>query len=92
VIINIQSVAAENLYFRFYLQHIHLRAAFNRKWPSMTSPFLRASTGILKPYSRMLLHKRSTTASFLRGFHAYKTKRSIGQIWISSGADAIIAP
>ncbi len=47
-----------------------LRAAFSRRWPSTTSPSLRASTGILKPNSRMLLHMRSTAASFLRGLRA----------------------
>ena len=31
-----------------------LRAAFKRRWPSTTSPSLRARTGILKPNSRML--------------------------------------
>jgi hypothetical protein len=44
----------------------------------------------LKPYSRMLLHMRSTTASFFLGFLAYKTKRSIGQVWTSSGGDSTI--
>jgi hypothetical protein len=36
----------------------------------ITSPSLRAKTGILKPNSRMLLHMRSTAASFLRGLRA----------------------
>ena len=31
---------------------------------------LRTSTGILNPNSRMLMHMRSTAASFLRGFRA----------------------
>jgi hypothetical protein len=46
---------------------LSLRAAFSRRWPSTTSPSLRASAGILKPNSRMLLHIRSTAESFLRG-------------------------
>jgi hypothetical protein len=45
----------------------NLRAPFRCKWPSITSPSLRASTGILKPNSLMLLNMRSTAASF---FHA----------------------
>jgi hypothetical protein len=47
-----------------------LRAAFGRRWPSTTSPSLRASTGTLKPNSRMLAHMRSAAASFLRGLRA----------------------
>ena len=35
-------------------------AALIRRWPSTTSPSLRANTGILKPTSRMLVHMRST--------------------------------
>lgn len=45
-------------------------APFRRRWPSTTSPLLRASTGILKPNSRMEAHIRSTAASFRRGFRA----------------------
>jgi hypothetical protein len=44
------------------------RAALIRKWPSTTSPSLRASTGILNPNSLIEEHIRSTTASFLRDF------------------------
>ena len=51
-------------------QDRNLRAAFRRKWPSTTVPSLRASTGILKPNSPMLLHMRSTAASFFLGFRA----------------------
>src|SRR5579859_4691754 len=46
------------------------RAAFRRRWPSTTSPPLRASTGILKPNSRIDEHMRSTAESFLRGLCA----------------------
>jgi hypothetical protein len=46
-----------------------LRAALIRKWPT-TSPSLRAKPGTLKPNSRVLLHMRSITASFLRGLRA----------------------
>lgn len=42
-----------------------LRAAFNRRWPSTTSPSLRTKQGILKPNSRIDEHMRSTAASFL---------------------------
>src|SRR5215469_1545619 len=42
--------------------------ALDAQMPSTTSPSLRASTGILNPNSRMLLHVQSTTASFFRGF------------------------
>ena len=47
-----------------------LRAALRRRWPSMTSPSLRARHGILNPNSRILPHIRSTAASFLRGLPA----------------------
>ena len=47
-----------------------LRAAFSLRCPSTTVPSLRASTGTLKPNSRMEAHIRSTAASFLRGFLA----------------------
>jgi hypothetical protein len=43
------------------------RAALRRRWPSITSPSLRARHGTLKPNSRILPHMRSTPASFLRG-------------------------
>ena len=49
-------------------------AAFSRRWPSTTSPLLRASTGILKPYSRMDAPMRSTAASFLRD--SWRRKRA----------------
>ena len=43
-------------------------------------PLLRASTGILKPNSRIAAHMRSTAASFLRGFRAYGMRRSMFQV------------
>jgi hypothetical protein len=48
----------------------NFRAALILRWPSTTVPSLSASTGTLNPNSRMLLHMRSTTASFLRGLRA----------------------
>jgi hypothetical protein len=46
------------------------RAAFRRKCPSTTVPSLRASTGILKPNSRIDAHIRSIAASFFLGFRS----------------------
>ena len=47
-----------------------LRAAFNLKCPSTTSPSLRTRHGILQPNSRIEPHMRSTAESFLRGLRA----------------------
>src|ERR1019366_10168216 len=46
------------------------RAALILRCPSTTVPSLRASTGILKPYSRRDEHIRSTAGSFFLGFRA----------------------
>ena len=47
-----------------------LARGLQAQWPSTTVPSLRARTGHLNPNSRMLLHIRSTAASFLRGLRA----------------------